>query len=279
VDCAPFIDWCRIAYTGGALALNPLHSPIPTPIVPLQRLDAERYAILRRDLPQRYQPAQPPPPPMPLPPLPPQMALGPLVAVIQEFRADYVGGLELAAARDEARRNKVSITTPDSRWAASIKYILRLCNVDTAEALPPIWHTMANQGHKQDRRNLQFALNQLEPLLGPSGMNGDPVNVSAQLATDIGGLQFIGDTADSVGVGLSIFMVSYPTVESVAYLRKAVDIYDQQMSSAQALTLQEAEKIRNDQKFQLPTTYQGVKQVCWVYHRLLAVVLGFCSTR
>jgi hypothetical protein len=86
---------------------------------------------------------------------------------------------------------------------------------------------MANQGHKQDRRNLQFALNQLEPLLGPSGMNGDPVHVSAQLATDLGGLQFIGDTADSVGVGFSIFMVSYPTVESVAYLRKAVDIYDQ----------------------------------------------------
>jgi succinate dehydrogenase/fumarate reductase flavoprotein subunit len=73
--------------------------------------------------------------------------------------------------------------------------------VATTDALPPIWHIMASQGHKQDRWNLQYALNQLEIQLGPSGMGGDPINVSGQLGTNLGGLQFLGDATDSLGGG------------------------------------------------------------------------------
>jgi hypothetical protein len=278
LSCAPFIDWCRMAYAGGITAQNPLQSPIPSPIVPQRRLDDERIALLRQDLPDRFR--------LPLPPLPPvataPINFEPIVEALQEWRTDYIDRMDAAATREEARRSQAAAaatTTPAGRWGDSLRRLTRLCNRPESTSpdpvqLPPMWVDMATKGHRVDRGTIQAHLNQVELHSGPGGLSGDLINVPVPLATDLGQLRFIGESPDVYGVGLSIFLVSYPTVQSVTCLRRSVELYDQQMQSSQPLTLTESGQVRDSQKFELPTTYRGVRQVCLVYHCLLVVTLG-----
>jgi hypothetical protein len=69
-------------------------------------------------------------------------------------------------------------------------------------------------------------------------------------------------------------MVSYPTTEAIADLRDSVVLYDQQVDNDQSVTVKDADRIREEQKFRYPTTYAGTKEVLRAYHRLLYVVLG-----
>jgi hypothetical protein len=141
--------------------------------------------------------------------------------------------------------------------------------------LPPLWAAMASQGLKLDRRTIQSFINRKDARYGVSGQMMLQINISVALAADIGILRFVAERADFISTGLSTFMVSYPTVETVACLRESVEAFDRQMDSAQTLTLEESNKLRNNQKFTLPTSYLAVKQVCRAYHRLLAITLGF----
>jgi hypothetical protein len=152
---------------------------------------------------------------------------------------------------------------------------MKLCNVDDEVFLPAVWQDLASHGSKSDRRTLQFHMDLEYPDLGDSGKLGALVSVSAALAQDLVNFRFIGPSPDYIGTGLSIFMVSYPTTDAVAALRDSVALYDQQVDSVQAVTVVEADKMRDDQKFRYPSTYLGLKQVLWSYHRLLAVVIGF----
>jgi hypothetical protein len=127
----------------------------------------------------------------------------------------------------------------------------------------------------QPQGTIQSFINRKDARYGVSGQMMLQINVSVALAEDIGILRFVAERADFIGTGLSIFMVSYPTVETVACLRDSVETFDRQMDSAQTLTLEESNKLRNNQKFTLPTSYLAVKQVCRAYHRLLAITLGF----
>jgi hypothetical protein len=141
--------------------------------------------------------------------------------------------------------------------------------------LPPLWAAMASQGLKLYRRTIQTHLNRKDDRYGTSGQMALQINVSVSLAADIGILHFIAERAEYIGMGLSIFMVSYPTVKSVACLRTSVEMCDRQMDSSQALTLDEAKELRTKQQFSLPTSYLAVRQICRAYRRLLAVTLGF----
>jgi hypothetical protein len=104
--------------------------------------------------------------------------------------------------------------------------------------------------------------------------HGALVGISAALAQDLVNFCFIGPTSDFIGTGLSIFMVSYPTTEAIAALRDLVALYDQQVDNDQSVTVKDADRIREEQKFCYPTTYAGTKEVLRAYHWLLYVVLG-----
>jgi hypothetical protein len=104
--------------------------------------------------------------------------------------------------------------------------------------------------------------------------HGALVGISAALAQDLVNFCFIGPTSDFIGTGLSIFMVSYPTTEAIAALGDSVALYDQQVDNDQSVTVKDADRIREEQKFRYPTTYAGTKEVLRAYHWLLYVVLG-----
>jgi hypothetical protein len=277
-DCTPFFDWCRIAVAGGERANNPLQSPFPTPVDPGDRLDRERFAMLRRELPRLFDPTPSAPPPnFVLPPVTlPEANFGQIVEVLQNLHSDYVTRADAATACEEIRRDRPPpVITPLARWDEALDDLLLICQVANADQLPPLWAAMARQGVKLDRRTLQTHVNRKDARYKESGEIALPIHISIDLAADLGTLRFAADKASYIGVGLSIFMVSYPTVGAVDCLRKSVELFDRQMDTIASLTLDEARKLRNGQRFTLPTNYLGVEQVCRAYLRLLAATLGF----
>jgi hypothetical protein len=112
------------------------------------------------------------------------------------------------------------------------------------------------------------------PNVARSSITWALVGISAALAQDLVNFCFIGPTSDFIGTGLSIFMVSYPTTEAIAALGDSVALYNQQVDNDQSVTVKDADRIREEQKFRYPTTYAGTKEVLRAYHWLLYVVLG-----
>ena len=256
-QCVPFLDWCRAAYSGGIGGDNPVRSAAPTAIVPTGRLAEFRLQVLRIDLPDRYTPRLPPPPPPP-------------PAPVQQLDADQLEAvLNRAGAAQEP-----AVTTPSGRWPEGIDRLYLLCGVNEDEYLPPVWHALARDGNKKYRLNLQFFLERPDDRLGPVGRAAVKTYITSMLAGDLGNLRFTGESVDLISSGLSIFAVSFPTQDSVACLRRAVELYDQQMMDVQHLSLQEGTTLRDDQKHRLPTTWHGLKKVVFVYVRLLTMVLG-----
>jgi hypothetical protein len=275
---------------GGIGGANPLSSAAPPPLHFGGWLEQSRRRSLAQDLPDRFGQAPPPAaaatqefglPAAPVVTLAPE-ALTPLVQVLQNYNQGYLARMDAAAtaeaerwAQEDERRAQEKVKLPSSRWGKTLPTLMKLCNVDDEVFLPTVWHDLASHGSKSDRRTLQFHMDLEYPDLGDSGKIGALVSISAALAQDLVNFRFIGHTPDLIGVGLSIFMVSYPTTDAVAALRDSVALYDQQVDGVQAVTVAEADKMHEDQKFRYPTTYLGVKQVLWSYHRLLDVVIGF----
>jgi hypothetical protein len=156
------------------------------------------------------------------------------------------------------------VTTPLVRWNKALPILLNFCQIAEVAQLPPLWVVTASQGLKLDRRTIQTHLNRKDDRYGASGQMVLQIKVSVLLAADLWILRFVADRADYIGMGLSIFMVSYPTVESVACHCNSVEMFDRQMDSAQALTLDEAKELHTKQMavtigFEHPvtTTYVG----------------------
>lgn len=261
--CAPFIEWCRIAYAYGVGENNLLHLPVPHPIEPSARLRQERVAMAKQDLPLRFQYgvqlADP--------------ALGQVVQALEGFRDTYVAREEAAEAREAARQ--AAINLPSRRWPETYVKLLRLCQVETEQALPAVWKAMAGHSPKLDRATIQQYLSvNCEVHIGPSGADDRIPEITPDLATQLGQLRFIS-TPSAVEVGLSIFMVSYPDAKLAAKVSASSGLYNQQMQSNAHFTLKEVIDIKKAQKFMLPTDFIGVKYVCWCYHCVLAILLGF----
>jgi hypothetical protein len=289
---APFIEWCRLAYAGGIGSANPLASTAPPPLHFGGRLELNRRRSLAQDLPDRFglsgAPAAAIVAPIPVPAatqaptaeLAPD-TLAPFVQAFQAYNQEHFARMDAAAspdmeyrAQEEERRKQEKVKLPSKRWGKTLAPLLKLCNVDDEVYLPDVWHDFANHGAKSDRRTLQYHMDLENPRIGTSGQLGALVGVSAALAQDLVNFRFIGPTPEYIGIGLSIFMVSYPTTGAIAALRESVALYDQQVDSVQSITVEEADGIRERQKFAYPTTYAGTKEVLRAYHRLLAVVIG-----
>lgn len=285
----PFIEWCRLAYAGGINGTNPLASPAPPPLHFGGRLEQNRRRSLAQDLPDRFGTSQPETAAATAPPMTattPVVAfspdvLAPLVQVFQAYNQEHFARIDAAAERDterraqeEDRRNQDRVKLPSSRWGKTLAPLLKLCGTTDEAYLPHLWHDLAHHGSKSDRRTLQYHMDLEYPELGDSGKIGALVGISAALAQDLVNFRFLGPTSEYIGIGLSIFMVSYPTTRDIAALRDSVALYDQQVENDQSVTVKDADRIREDQKFRYPTTYAGTKEVLRAYHRLLFVVIG-----
>jgi hypothetical protein len=147
--------------------------------------------------------------------------------------------------------------------------LLRLCQVDNEQNLPPVWFAMAKDGQKVDRQTIQFFLDDTEDeRLGQSGQADVQPICTAAVAKDFGQLRFIG-SIDDINVGLSIVVISHPDAETAARVAESVGFYDQQMQNATNVSLTEPvdlgrRKPSNSQKSALRSNmYAGATSASW----------------
>lgn len=264
--CTPFTDWCRVAYSNGVTAANPLAVAIPGNFrLNDLALETSRWTVLNSDLPARAVP----------PPVAP-INLDGVVAQIGGLRADAA---QRAAVTDQRAAQKAAAALlPSKRWTASVSRILSLCQVDDENELPDVWHEMAKASIKMDVTTIQTFLDRDMPELGTSGRTFARATCSSELAKKLGSLNFQSDDSSDLEAALSIFSVSYPTQASVAATSAAAGQYSQMVQGAAGISFQDSIKISEAQRFSLPVNLMQVKRVCWAYHRLLAVILGVHHT-
>jgi hypothetical protein len=262
-DCLPFIDWCRLAYSHGVGAANPLHLvQMPPPRFLEPPLVADRTLLLHQDIPGRAT-------------FIPRGGLDPVVEVIGALRADMATRAATTHQRDTQRR--AADVLPSKRWGVAVDRLFRLCQVGNEGDLPEVWLQMARAGAKADRQTIQFCLDLEEPLIGASGQGGLAPICNPELSKQLGRLCF-QTHKDDLAVGISIFSICHPTQESAAKASEAAGLYDQQIQGVAGITLAESISLKAAQSFLLPTSLIEIKHVCWGYHRLLAVVLGVDHT-
>ena len=252
VTCAPFIEWARIAFSHGIAAANPLAIEIPPPRHLAAPLGAHRHHVFRSDF-----PAVAP-------------ALDPLVLALTQ-------GQQAAADRDHARilldqQNKAAAALPSKRWGTGLTRLLRLCQVDTQQALPLVWLDMASHGMKSDATTIRSHLLTPIPELGPCGLVDPPV-CSMDMARFLGRLEF-QTHPDAIEAGLHVFGVCHPTQEAVAKANEIVGIYTEQVLGSTGLTVTESLALKRSQKLLLPTNLSELRFVIMGYVRFLAVTLG-----
>jgi hypothetical protein len=260
--CTPFIDWCRVAYSGGVGAANPVAVAIPANLrLDDHALESARWDILSRDLPARAGPA----------PAPPLNMVG-IVAELGGMRAD--AAIRAQEATQRAAQQAAASILPSKRWGASVSTLLAICQVDDENGLPDVWLEMAKTTVKIDCTTVQTFLNRDIPGLGPSSRSYASATCSSELAKKIGSLALQSSGMDDLDAPLSIFCVSYPTQHSTYETSKAAGHYSQLVQSAAGLTLIDSVTLTASQEFLLPVNLMQVKRVSWAYHRLLAVLLG-----
>ena len=253
VTCAPFIDWARIAFSHGVAAINPLAIAIPPPRHLAASLGAHRHQLYRSDFPIAAAPV-----------------LDPLVLALTQ-------GQQAAADRDHARilleqQNKAAAALPSKRWGTGLTRLLRLCQVDTQQTLPPVWRDMASHGMKSDATTIRSHLLTPIPELGPCGLVDPPV-CSMDMARFLGRLEF-QTHPDAIEAGLHVFGVCHPTQEAVAKANEIVGIYTEQVLGSTGLTVTESLALKKSQKLLLPTNLSELRFVIMGYVRFLAVTLG-----
>ena len=124
VEYAPFVDWVRVAYSGGLGNANPVQwAPTPPPRHLEAELAEQRYSLLLQDF------------PVVLAPPPPAQGGNLLVDAIGDFRADLAAREESKVLRAALKR--AADQRPSARWYASTTRLLRICQVHDEADLPP----------------------------------------------------------------------------------------------------------------------------------------------
>ena len=264
--CTPFVDWCRIAYSRGIGAENPVAYPEPRPLQLDDRLAEFRAAVFEHDLPVRLGAPQPVAPPAE------PLAAHQLVAVLGGMRADNAEQAANAVRRLEQQEAAKKI--PSTRWGNAVEKLLCLCHVDDENALPEAWLSMAKTGRNFDVTTIQTLLDRPMPELGTSGSEYADALCTPELAKSLGALSFQTSDDDKLDTGLSIFSICYPTQESLSRASEAAGLYGDIIQGAAGITLTDTITLKAAQKYLLPTDMMQVKRACWAYHRLLAVILG-----
>ena len=260
LEYAPFVDWVRVAYSGGLGEANPVQwSPTPPPRHLEVDLAEQRASLFAQDFPVGLEP----------PPIEGGNNL--LVAAIGDFRADLAAREESKVLRAALKR--AADQRPSSRWYASTTRLLRLCHVQDEAELPPIWQAMAAHGAKLDRNTIQYHLSLDMPDLDSISSSGTASVCSPELSKSLGQLTF-QTGSDDIQSGIHIFAVCYPTQASRSKANQVAGLYDEKVQSITGMTLDETVTLKAAQTFLLPVGYVELQLVCCGYHRFLGTLFG-----
>ena len=206
-SCAPLVNFIRLSctiHTAGDTA-SPLHMDPFTVQMSDANLITHHTALIEHKLPGLNQT--------------PTMAAGQAIAAsVSELATE-----QRAYRQDMADRALKSATkTVDDYFGASLQGLLRMCNVTTVAALPPIYQTLADHGRKKHRATLQHGMDEM---MGRMGLQDLTCVMTADLATKISDNMWTNHSED-LSVGIHPFSLGEMNPDTIVRLQEVARSYD-----------------------------------------------------
>ncbi|MHA7856415.1 hypothetical protein [Marinobacter shengliensis] len=254
---APLVDWLALASTHQAQDQG--HSVLARnyPSVPLAdaTLLAHRWSLLTRDLPgldlsnQNLPGFQ-------------QVAIQ-VGALASEIRQ---GNQDTRAARAKSAAPK----TPDEYFGPRLQVLLRLCQVQSAEQLPPVYSALAASKKKQERSILQHYVDEMTDQLNVF----HKVIITPSLAKKLAQIEWPMDDDQNLDHGVHHFHVTYRTPQDQEVLRRLIDSYALVAEHESSATLTDARAFLEADRIDIPKTWSQVRYTLQNMWALSATFLG-----
>jgi hypothetical protein len=170
ITCAPLVNFIRLACTlqtaadtSSVLAMGPFSVPLVDADLTRHRLALVQHKLLGMNQ-------------------TPTLAAGQAIAASMSELATE----QRAYRQDMADRHaKTSLKTVDNYFGASLHTLLRVCQVGSVAALPPIYQSLADHGRKKHRTTMQRGMDEMLNLMGLSDLQ---CVITADLATKVSDL-------------------------------------------------------------------------------------------
>ena len=235
VDCAPLLQWLRLALTRAAIAPDVSTLILPPPTVPLadRGLIQHRWSFVTRDLPVLD---------------PTQVQHG------AHYIAASIGALaqEQRTARHEDMLRRVvdSTKTPTAHFGTAIRSILRLCQVTHEQMLPALYRELAKAPKRQELGVIQAAIDDAATALGVHVTLVVTPHLGKKLAT----LAWKMSNPEDLSTGIHPFSVGYKTPAERQSQLDIIQLHQMVMENGTAPSLQDAQLLTSADNVSLPLT-------------------------
>ncbi|MGH7974598.1 MAG: hypothetical protein ACREBR_03665 [bacterium] len=258
-DCTSLINWLRVALVrqGPAPANSEIVLPPQAPVLGDIELSAMRAHYIKLDLPHRF------------PPQPGMRQMEPtesITAALGEIRRD------MHVHREEERAIKEGAKLPSKRWKRTLHILLRVCQLDSEENLPPVRHDLADSTTKEDRRVIQSHLDTRarEPTAATAI---EPIATPA-IAKRLVSFMFSARDRDDLEDGIQPFVTSYRTPQQVAEEHQLAQDYDTVMEGSTSMTMADVNIVRTKSQVPLPSNLFKATTSANIYATVIEVCLG-----
>jgi hypothetical protein len=253
--CAPLLDFLRLACTRNAA--GDTASPLARPELTVPLADAllvqHRTELIAHKL--------------------PGLNRTPVLAAGQQV-AQSLGELvaEQRAARQDVldRHNNSTLKTIEEYFGASTHTLLRVCQVPSSAALPPVYQTMADYGKKKERITMQRAIDDMMNQMGLAQLH---FVVTADLATKLSTLMWKAHPED-LSLGIHPFCVGETSPDAIAQLQELARKYDLISSDGASPSLTDAQELVGIGKASIPSNLIALDAQNQLFLVLLRVFLG-----
>ena len=253
-ECATLIDWMRMAVslhrTAGNRNVLPLNvPPLSIPMMDLE-LHTHRERIINQDLSGR---------------------MNQLMGVQDSI-------LQLAAVVADNTTKTISLVseektkTPAKVWPQTLPMLMRYLDIDTDEALPPVYETLAKAAKQERRVVLQQAFT--AQANDASAFCFQPIVVNLNLAKCILEFEFAASDPDILNQGLHPFILNLGNAEHRAKTIENVQQFDELEGGKLGLTLQDLQTLKAAEVKHIPVTFMELDTTLASFGDLLVVTLG-----
>lgn len=236
VACAAMVDWLRIALTRqGQNAASRLGQAFPPVPLVTPELHHHRWNLVVRDL--------------------PALSEGVLMVAGNNIAAGLnalVADNRIQRQLDENRRQSEQSKTPEKFFGdVGVMKLLRLCQVGTADELPPLWHTLGETPKRQHIVAIQQAFDQTAMDLN---LGASPIPITPDIVSKIQTVSFQLTNFRDLSTGIHPFIFGYMSQSQATDAKGDADQFLLVQSGLGAPTLTEARTLITPSKIRLPLT-------------------------
>jgi hypothetical protein len=228
VECAPLLDWLRIALTrrvanqGSTLAQAPPAAQIIATLGGATTFQNYRMSLVERDH--------------------PNLRSGPMTQGAQLIAGglnDLATQSRLAREADEARRLQERTKTPRDLFPSGLQRLMRWCQAQAEDQLPPVYTDLALAKKGNRRATIQAAVSNAMELLGYA----QDFPITTKMASRVVDLEWAHQSTDDLSTGLHIFTLGWLTAAETEDAKRLNSVADVMFSGMSAPSVSDASAI------------------------------------